>query len=574
MYPVVKQAKRAFFVLCFLSEGRKLASVVILFVMGLAALLEGVGITALLPLLSIAPDGSLASESTVSSYIEGFFTYLGVDFSIGWLLFFIALLITFKSALLFGCVLYVTNFSTQIMTHVRKRLLHALRSAKWSFYISRKNSDYIAAIIAESQLASTTYTQLCLMFSEAVQIFCYLFFSCVLSLPTTVAAILVGGGVFLSLNRFISITQKASLERQEKMQMLTHEFSGAIAGMKPIRAMGCERPFFRVLNARIESLGSAFFRARMGQEGIKQFMDPLRIIPFCVGLYVITTYMGTELNEALVLGVLFLRIVQRLNVMQRYYAGVLERVPAFWFVKNLLVRTEQAMEVQGCKGQKPSLETAISFEDVFFSYGKKKVLNGVSLTVDAHKISAFVGPSGSGKTTLADLVIGLHSQKSGRVTVDDTPLEDLDIMAWRHRIGYVPQELFLFHDTLLNNVRMSNENVPEENVVQALKDAGAWDFVQALPEGLETVVGPNGVRLSGGQRQRISIARALARDPLLIVLDEATSALDPETEQAILQTLKRLSAHTTIMAISHQPALKEIADHLFLVQNGMIRQEF
>src|SRR5690606_1605316 len=146
--------------------------------------------------------------------------------------------------------------------------------------------------------------------------------------------------------------------------------------------------------------------------------------------------------------------------------------------------------------------------------------------------------SGSGKSTILDLVTGLQRPDAGEVLVDGVPLTDLDIKSWRELIGYVPQDVFLFHDSVRRNITLGDDSIADERVVAALKDAGAWNFIARDPAGIDAMISPQGSNLSGGQRQRLAIARALVKDPALIVLDEATTGLDTATEAAILDTLR------------------------------------
>ena len=157
--------------------------------------------------------------------------------------------------------------------------------------------------------------------------------------------------------------------------------------------------------------------------------------------------------------------------------------------------------------------------------------------------------------------------------LDEVPLRDIDIRAWRGMIGYVPQETFLFHDTIMANVTLGDPAISHARVESALRRAEAWDFVAALPDGMDSEAGERGARLSGGQRQRIAIARALIRDPALLILDEATTALDPETEAGIAATLQRLAGKVTVLSISHQPAMKDAADIVYRIEGGAVVTE-
>jgi ATP-binding cassette subfamily C protein len=164
--------------------------------------------------------------------------------------------------------------------------------------------------------------------------------------------------------------------------------------------------------------------------------------------------------------------------------------------------------------------------------------------------------------------MGLLQPQEGQVWIDDLPLSSVDITRWRRMIGYVPQETILLNDSVMRNVTLGSPGLKEEDVENALRAAGAWDFVAALPQGLHTSVGERGGKLSGGQRQRIAIARALVHKPSLLILDEATSGLDREHEASICDTLRQLRGKLTVLAVSHQPALVTAADQAYRVQDG------
>jgi len=220
-------------------------------------------------------------------------------------------------------------------------------------------------------------------------------------------------------------------------------------------------------------------------------------------------------------------------------------------------------------GAAPSLAREIRFDGVGFRYREQWILRNVALVIPAGGITVIVGSSGAGKTTVIDLVTALLRPQEGEIWIDDLPLQRADWRAWRRMIGYVPQDTVLLHDTIRNNVTLGDPELAEADAVTALRAAGIWDVVSAMPEGLDTIVGERGGKLSGGQRQRVALARALAHRPRLLILDEATSALDPETEAAICRTLEGLRGEHTIVAISHQSPLVEVADRVYRMGDGL-----
>jgi ATP-binding cassette subfamily C protein len=240
---------------------------------------------------------------------------------------------------------------------------------------------------------------------------------------------------------------------------------------------------------------------------------------------------------------------------------------AYWSLHDTIQKVEQEKE-QTAGHVTPSLNHEIRIDQVSFAYGDKWILRNTSLTFPVGMITAIIGPSGSGKTTVVDLMTGLLRPQQGEVWIDDLPLANVNMRHWRRMIGYIPQETFLLHDSIFNNVTLGDTALDEEAALTALRAAGAWEFVKAMPQGMHSMVGERGGKLSGGQRQRIAIARALVNKPELLILDEATSALDPEAESAICDTLQQLRGKLTILVISHQPSLLTIADHAYRVHEG------
>ena len=215
-----------------------------------------------------------------------------------------------------------------------------------------------------------------------------------------------------------------------------------------------------------------------------------------------------------------------------------EHEGSYWRLTELM--EESAREVEANPGRlAPTQVEGIRFDHVSFAHGATPVVKAVNMWIPAGEVTVLQGPSGAGKTTLVDLLTGLHQPDTGRVLVDGVPLSEIDLKAWRRMIGYVPQELSLLHNSILANVTLGDPALGEADVWAALEQAGARDFVAALPEGLASVVGERGMKMSGGQRQRIALARALVTRPSLLVLDEVTSALDPETERGNLREHRR-----------------------------------
>ena len=220
--------------------------------------------------------------------------------------------------------------------------------------------------------------------------------------------------------------------------------------------------------------------------------------------------------------------------------------------------------------QAPHLEHAITLQEVSFTYANEPILDRASCTIPAGEVTLFVGPSGAGKTSTVDLIAGLLRPQSGAVCLDAVPLETIDLNAWRKTIGYVPQEMLLLHESVFENVTLGDTALTAADVEAALRAAGAWNFVAALPDGISTPVGERGTRLSGGQRQRIAIARALLRNSEILILDEATSSLDSESEQLIQNYVNDTRGKQTIIVVAHRLSTIQSADQIVVLEQGQI----
>jgi ATP-binding cassette subfamily C protein len=263
-----------------------------------------------------------------------------------------------------------------------------------------------------------------------------------------------------------------------------------------------------------------------------------------------------------VVGLLVHRTVRAINGIQKSWQQAALSEHAFTLVASFL--EESGAQSENEAGEiAPTLDQGCRFENVSFDYDKSPVLTNVSMEIPARQLTVIIGPSGTGKTTLADLLLGFYEPGKGQILIDRVPLNKINLRSWRHMVGYVPQELFLFRGTVLENVTLGDPKLTPEMAEQALKAAEAWDFVAKFPDGMYTHVGEKGTKLSGGERQRVAIARALVHRPKLLILDEATSALDLESEAAICANIQKLSRSITVLAVSHRAGWIDVADQVF-----------
>ncbi len=279
---------------------------------------------------------------------------------------------------------------------------------------------------------------------------------------------------------------------------------------------------------------------------------------------------GEKLNE-FILYALF--IGGSIGGLASVYAQLQKAIGATETIFNLM---EETPEMDINSENAASIDVSkVAFSKVNFSYPTRtdvQVLKSVSFDLNRGKTLALVGRSGSGKSTIASLLMRFYAIENGIVTVNKKPLSEIDLKAWRNALAFVPQDVLLFGGTIRENIAYGDTKAGEEQIIEAAKQANAWEFIQGFPEGLETTVGERGVQLSGGQRQRIAIARALLKDPQLLILDEATSALDSESEQLVQEALERLMKGRTSVVIAHRLSTIRNADQILVLNEGEVTE--
>jgi ATP-binding cassette subfamily C protein len=548
--------------------GRSLLTLACLLLAGLA---EGVGLSTMLPLLDLAVPGAAGEDSPLAEAVRGAFVRVGLEPTLGMLLVFVVAGIAGKAALILLANRQVGYTVARIATELRLALVRALLGARWEYYTRQPVGVVANAFATEAERASQAYLHGTLLVSAALQALVYTGVAFAVSWRATLASLGVGLLTSLALTSLVRAAKRAGRRQTELLKLSLARLADVLQAVKPLRAMAREALMGPLLERETQLLDRAVRGEVLSKEGLKALQEPILVTTLAAGVFVAITRFGFPLAQLLVLGLLFARALGSINKVQKEYQSLAVRESAYTSLRQTIERAEGHREADA-GGLAPRLEQGIALEGVGLSYGERRVLGDVSLEIPAGRLTALVGPSGAGKTSIADLVIGLVRPDRGAVLVDGVPLERMDLRRWRSWIGYVPQELFLLHDTVFVNVTLGDPDLGAEDVWRALREAGAAEFVERLAEGLDTVVGERGSLLSGGQRQRIAIARALVRRPRLLLLDEATTALDPETEAAVCASVARLRGEMTILAISHEPALVEMADRVWRVENGTAKR--
>jgi ATP-binding cassette subfamily C protein len=364
-----------------------------------------------------------------------------------------------------------------------------------------------------------------------------------------------------------------TLSRQsETVHEIVHQHLGTI---KLIKSSSLEKESESTFEKAVHQLMNVDYQNTLLGYRLSAIFDPLMIVILCVGFYCAVVPLQIPKAKAMVILFIFFRLAARLSGTRDLGHAILLYGPSYAAIladiQEAKKNIEQIPDIQ--RSPVPALTQGIALERVSFSYKKDKpVIQDLSLSFIANKTTALVGKSGSGKSTILDLIVGLLTPTTGRISIDQLPMSQMDLQHWREKIGYVSQETMLFHDSVFNNVHWANRGATREDVWHAIRMAQAEDFVSALPQSIDTMIGHQGIQLSGGERQRLALARALVRHPDLLILDEATSALDAFSEKSVQEAIDRLQNRMTIIIVTHRLATVRHADLIYVLDHGQMAE--
>lgn len=545
-----------------------------LFALLLAGVVEGISLTALLPMLNLAVSGGKGGvpDSGIGKTATSALQFFGVTPTVTSLLTVVLVGVLLKSILVLLADSKVGYTVAHVATDLRLSLLRALLGTRWEYYLSQPMGSLANSAASEVMRASQAYLHGSLTITYLIQSLVYAAVALFVSWKASIVAFSAGCLLLILLNQLVKKTKKAGRQETSLLQSLLGRLTDSLQSVKPLKAMGREQLAEKLLEADAVGLNHALRKQVYSKAVLKSLQEPILILLIVTGLYATLVLWNYELPTVMVLVFLLARLLGEQGKMQRKHQEMVACESAFWSLQKKIEEALQQKEMDFGRLQ-VALQRSLRFDQVNFSYAGIPVLQQVSLEIPVGSFAAVIGSSGAGKTTLVDLVSGLLRPQQGEILIDDVPMAQIDVKHWRKQIGYVPQDTVLMHDTILANVTLGATDLNDADVEQALRAAGAWDFIAAMPEGMHTIVGERGSKLSGGQRQRIAIARALAHRPALLILDEATSALDPENEKEICTTLAGLRGKITILAISHQPALVEVADQVYTIKDKAVFAE-
>jgi ATP-binding cassette, subfamily B, bacterial MsbA len=458
---------------------------------------------------------------------------------------------------------------------LRNELYERIINQSHSFFSERPTGEMVSRVVSDADaIQAAVSTRMGDLFQESITLFGLLLFVFVMNTELAILSLIVAPVIILPVVQFGRRLRGTTHRSQERMADIATQLEETIRGVRIVKAFTMES--FEI--GRFKQATQRHLRANLKAQRIQAATSPVLELLAGVCTLLLLLYAHRRItNGTLTLG----EFVSFVGALAMMYAPIKKLNKVNLSLNAALSAAERVfrmLDVDNPVKEKPAAETlrsvgeGVKYENVTFTYGREgdPVLANINIDVHPGEIVALVGGSGAGKSTFVNLLPRFYDVTSGRITVAGRDVRDVTLPSLRGLMGFVTQEVVLFNDTVRNNIAYGRTDAEEAKVIAAAKAAHAHDFITALPQGYDTVIGESGVLLSGGQRQRLAIARALFKDPPILVLDEATSALDTESERLVQQALNNLMRGRTTLVIAHRLSTIRSADKIVVLDKGAI----
>ena len=488
---------------------------------------------------------------------------------------FLAFMTLLKTSCYFASSAVMIPLRTGVVRDIRVMVYSKVMRLPLGFFSEERKGDIIARMSGDvGEIENSITSSLDLLMKNPILIILYFSTLIITSWELTLFTVLVLPGMGWLMGKVGKKLKRQSLDAQAKWSNTMSQLEETLGGLRIIKAFIAEDKMIRRFTKCSDEVRVATNKVATRQalaHPMSEFLGTLLIVLvlWFGGMLILRDGSTIEAPTFIFYMVILYSIINPLKEFAKAGYNIPKGLASMERVDKIL-KAENPIKEPANPKPLTGLHDKIEFHDISFSYGTREVLHHVSLTVPRGKTIALVGQSGSGKSTLVDLLPRYHDVQSGSITIDGTNIKDVRIADLRGLIGNVNQEAILFNDSFFNNIAFGVENATMEQVIEAAKIANAHDFIMETEHGYDTNIGDRGGKLSGGQRQRVSIARAILKNPPILILDEATSALDTESERLVQEALERLMKTRTTIAIAHRLSTIKNADEICVLYEGQI----
>lgn len=557
-------------------EKIRLVGVFVLILIG--SFMELLGVSVFLPFIQVMMEPERIQGEAYLRYFYDLLHFQSTDHFLIALGALICIVYLLKNTYLTVMQNAMLKFSYTTRMQLATKLLTTYMAEPYTFHLNRNISELQRSLQYDTMQFMQLINSALQVLAEIAVVIClgvYLVYTSPTISVVILGLIVVCVGLFVMISKRYS--QKIGAQNEAYNAQLYQWINQSLGGIKEVKVLNREKFFVDSYKDVYRKLIRGAKNNEMLAAIPKYILETVCIIGMIIAVIGKLLWgrrdMTAFMMQISAFAVAAFRLLPSVGKINAYFNNIMYSLPSLDLIYKDLKEIENFVPEDTAKKDVElwHLESSIKLNEISYAYAgtDKNILENVNLTIHKGETVALIGSSGAGKTTLADVFLGLLIPQNGAILVDGKNIyENMD--SWHHMLGYIPQTIYLSDDTIRNNVAfgIKEEDIDEKAVIEALKKAQLYDFVQTLDQGLETFVGDRGVRLSGGQRQRIGIARALYYDPEVLVLDEATSALDTETETAVMEAIDSLKGHKTMVIIAHRLSTIRNADSIYEVTNG------
>ena len=564
----------------YIFSGRdKVKMIFILVGIVIGSFLELMGVAIFTPFMNVLMNPESIQEKWYLKGIYDYFSFRSSDYFLAALTGSIIFVYVFKNVFLAMQKNWIYKFSYGIQLKISTKLLKTYIQEPYTFHLNHNIAILQRSLQEDTDLFTKGIIHVMELVAEIAvcgTLGVYLFMTSKSIAITVVALLLCSLLIFTTISR--NFSRNLGKQCQTYKANLYQWVNQSLGGIKELNILNREDFFINAYQGNYKKYVHGLRISRLIATLPKYFVESVCMTGLLLAV-LIKMFWGqkddftTFIPQLTVFAVAAFRLLPSVGKINEHVADILYSLPSLDLIYHDLKAIEEEPEAKIREEMDWNFERAISVSNVCYHYpdAEEMVIDRASFAIPKGKTVAFIGPSGAGKTTMVDIILGLLQPQYGKVLADDLNIHKHPYV-WQKELGYIPQVIYLSDDTIRNNIAFGVEpdQIDERAVEQALRKAQLYEFIENLPDGLDTVVGDRGVRLSGGQRQRIGIARALYHDPEVLVLDEATSALDNETEAAVMEAIDNLQGTKTILIIAHRLTTIRNVDLIYEVADGKV----
>lgn len=526
-------------------------------------------------------DGNSIKDVAVNNfyyYTQQMISTQGASTTLAWLALALVVMTMLKTGATYMSSYCIIPLRSGIVRDLRNWVYEKITRLPIGFFTAERKGDVMARMSGDvAEIENSIMSSLDMMFKNPVMIICCLGAMIAISWQLTLFVLVLLPIAGMAMGKVGKRLKRTSLEAQNQWGVLMSNIEETLGGLRIIKAFNAEDKVqhrFRRENQRFYRLSNQVARRQALAHPMSELLGTtaIAIVLWFGGSLILGGYSGMKAASFIYYMIMFYSIINPAKELSKAMYAIQKGLASMERVDKIL-GTPNPIADPDSPARLPLLNRCIELKNVSFSYDTRPVLRNISLTIPAGATVALVGQSGSGKSTLADMIPRFYDVDSGSVSIDGTDIRRLSVHGLRSLMGNVNQEAILFNDSFFNNIAFGVEGATMQDVERAARIANAHDFIMESPEGYDTNIGDRGCRLSGGQRQRISIARAILKNPPLLILDEATSALDTQSEKLVQQALDRLMADRTTLVIAHRLSTIREADIICVMHEGEIVEQ-